>query len=84
MDTPGETAGLLISATRGEREDTRASQLRVDTKAVHRGGTGKAEDRKRRRGGRMEKTLDDARWGGGGEEAEAPGPFTAQQLKWMA
>lgn len=38
----------------------------------------------------MEKTLEDARWGGGGEEegrgkeAAAPGPFPAQQLQWMA
>lgn len=36
----------------------------------------------------MEKTLEDARWGGGreeeGKEAEAAGPFSAQLLKWMA
>lgn len=36
----------------------------------------------------MEKTLEDARWGGGGgrrgQETEAAGPFPAQLLKWMA
>lgn len=69
-----------------KRQDRRARQLRVDTKTQMRNRLSRRQEE--RRGRRMEKTLEDARWGGGGEkearskEGKAPGPFQAQLLKW--